>query len=257
MSTGTLARVAGGADLGTVARCVPLLLHPNPPVSTMPAVTVLGSAALSRNGWPPHRVRDQLAARRWQRVGRAVVLHNGPLQRAELARAVLVNAGPRAALTAFTAAELGGLRGWERDAVHVVIPGGARIHRPDGITVRVHRVADWSLLAPHVRHGVVAIAPALVACAASLSVTSFGMRRTGGRSSTTLDHRSPSRGGGLDRHRDSQSSGHADRVGRHSSGQPGVERDRSGAALSTAPAADSRSASRAGDEVRAAALSRC
>jgi hypothetical protein len=39
--------------------------------------TVESRPSLARQGWTPSAVRAQLDARRWQRVGRAVVLHNG------------------------------------------------------------------------------------------------------------------------------------------------------------------------------------
>jgi hypothetical protein len=58
--------------------------------------------------------RSQLRARRWQRVGVAVVMHNATPTPTEKHAVVLVNCGPRAALTAFTAAQMWGLDGWER-----------------------------------------------------------------------------------------------------------------------------------------------
>jgi hypothetical protein len=79
-------------------------------------------AGLGRQGWAVGAVRAQLAAGRWQRVGRAIVRHDGELSREEVCVIALVNLGPRAMLTSFTALEQAGLRGWERDAVHVLIP---------------------------------------------------------------------------------------------------------------------------------------
>src|SRR5437763_10780057 len=95
--------------------------------------TVTSLPALLKSGWSDSAVRAQLRARRWQRVGRAVLLHNGLPATAELRRATLINCGPRAALTAFTAAEEYGLRSWERAEVHVLVPGGAHVVRVPGV----------------------------------------------------------------------------------------------------------------------------
>src|SRR6185437_4328843 len=54
-------------------------------------------------------------------------------------RVALVNTGPRAMLAAFTAAELVGLRGWERDEVHVLAPPGSSSRLVPGLTIRLHR----------------------------------------------------------------------------------------------------------------------
>jgi hypothetical protein len=95
-----------------------------------------------RQGSSPGRIRAQLASRRWQRIGLAIVLHNGPLsphQRWVVAR---VHGGPRAVLTAFTAAEAYGLRGWERKAVDLLVPNGTRLRRgcpPPGSTAHPSR----------------------------------------------------------------------------------------------------------------------
>ena len=104
---------------------------------------VVTAADLAREGWSDDEVRAQLAARRWQRHGRAVVLHGGPPTPAERRRVVLLNCGRRALLTAFTAAEVHGLRGWERPTVHVLVPAGTRI-RDVGESVRPHYAGDWA-----------------------------------------------------------------------------------------------------------------
>lgn len=83
-------------------------------------------------------IKAQLHAGRWQRAGRAIVLHNGPLTRPQIQRAALLNCGPRAPFTAFTAAEMSGLKGWERDEVHVVAPVGTARPRIDGVPIRLH-----------------------------------------------------------------------------------------------------------------------
>ncbi|MEO8888300.1 MAG: hypothetical protein ABI301_04040, partial [Jatrophihabitantaceae bacterium] len=94
--------------------------------------TVLSPADLRRSDWTPGEIRSQLAAHRWQRIGRGVVLHNGPLTTQERQLIALLNCGPRAVLTAFTAASELGLTGWERAPIDVLVPAGARIRRPPG-----------------------------------------------------------------------------------------------------------------------------
>jgi hypothetical protein len=128
---------------------------------TGPAVT--SRAGLVAQGWTYSEIDSQLAARRWQLCGRAVVLHNGPLQPEESAEAALVNCGPRAALTGFTLAEARGLRGWHRDAIHVLVPAGARIVRPPGLALRVHWSGRWA--EEDVRARRHALEPALVLAA--------------------------------------------------------------------------------------------
>jgi hypothetical protein len=126
--------------------------------------TVASLASMQARGWSHSAVRAQLNARRWQRLGRAVILHNGDPRREELMRAALINHGPRSLLTSFTAAERAGLTGWEREDVHVLVPAGARVVRTPG--TRTHYTGDW----PSVRRrgrASQAIAPALVVAASS------------------------------------------------------------------------------------------
>jgi very-short-patch-repair endonuclease len=116
-------------------------------------------------GWTRAAIRANLDADRWQMIGRAVVLHNGPIHPDEFPTIALLNCGPRAALTAFTLAQLRGLRGWEREAIDVLVPGGARIMRQPGVPLRVHWSSEWA--AEDVRADRHALAPALVLAAAS------------------------------------------------------------------------------------------
>ena len=88
-------------------------------------------------------IRANLAADRWQRCGRAIVLHSGALTQHERWRAGLVNAGPRSLLTAFTAAEFAGLSGWERSEIHVLGPPGAAPVSRAYLPVTLHRTALW------------------------------------------------------------------------------------------------------------------
>lgn len=136
-----------------------------PDANDDPRATVTTLAALRRAHWTASRVHGQLRARRWQRIGRAVLLHNGPPSTSELRRAALLNCGPRAALTAFTAAEELGLRSWERADIHLLVPGGTHVTHVPGLPVRVHYIGRWApgeLLAGRDLHRA---APALVLAA--------------------------------------------------------------------------------------------
>jgi hypothetical protein len=103
---------------------------------------VMSRRQLAGRGIDSHRLRMQVRARRWQLLGGAVVLHNGPVQRAELERAALITCGPRSVLTSFSAAARWGLTGWDRPEVHVLVPAGTR--RPDFPRLVMHRTSDWS-----------------------------------------------------------------------------------------------------------------
>ncbi len=122
-------------------------------------------AELALAGFSAHRVDAQLAAGRWRRCGTAIVLHNGQLSRSQGRRVALINCGPRAVLTSFTAAEQWGLRGWQRPEVYVLAPAGTIRPRLRGL--HLHRTRDWSRaeLAPGRRLHL--LAPALVLAAGS------------------------------------------------------------------------------------------
>lgn len=127
--------------------------------------TVVTPVELRRDEWSPAAIRAHVDGRRWQRAGRAIVLHNGPLQADERRHVALVNCGPRAVLTAFTAAEELGLRGWEREQIHVLVPAGARVVRPRDPALRLHYTGDWSATPTMRARHLHQIAPALL-CAA-------------------------------------------------------------------------------------------
>ena len=96
---------------------------------------------LARLGIGAHGIRAQVAAGRWQVWGKAVVLHNTAPTVEQRRHAALINCGPRAVLTSFTAAEAWGLKGWARDEVHVLAPAGTR--RPHFPGLVLHRTGRW------------------------------------------------------------------------------------------------------------------
>ena len=124
-------------------------------------------AQLARLGFDWNAVRAQLDARRWRQVGRAIVLHHGPLDAQVQRDVALINCGPRGVLTSFTAAEVAGLAGWERPEVHVLVPRSARVLRCAEVPVIVHRAREWTAVRRHPAGGVHRLGPAVVLAAGS------------------------------------------------------------------------------------------
>jgi len=86
-------------------------------------------------------VRHQLSAGRWQRPVRGVVvLHNGPLERAEWDQIALLGCAPGAVLGGLTALAYDGFAGVETDGIHVVLPEGT------GRLPRDRVVPHWSTM---------------------------------------------------------------------------------------------------------------
>lgn len=112
-------------------------------------IAVRGISALAARGWSWEATRAQLYAGRWQRIGRAIVMHNGQPTHGELRAAALINVGPRAVLTAFTGLQAWGLRGWERESIHVLVPRGARVRRPPELDMRIHYTDRWAASPRH------------------------------------------------------------------------------------------------------------
>jgi hypothetical protein len=69
--------------------------------------------------------RREVRGRRWQRVGRCFVAHNGPLSQLQWHWVAVLNAGATAALAGRTAAAAGGLIGWRDQSLHVLVQRGA------------------------------------------------------------------------------------------------------------------------------------
>jgi hypothetical protein len=133
---------------------------------------VASRGELAARGIGADHVAGQVAARRWRVIGNAVLLHNSTPSRGQYQRLVLINCGPRAVLTSFTAAQAWGLTGWERDQVHVLAPAGTRRPRLPGLVL--HRTGNWTgaeVARISRRHR---LAPALV-----LAASSFASSRPG------------------------------------------------------------------------------
>jgi hypothetical protein len=106
------------------------------------------------------QILAQLAAGRWRAVGRAIVLHHGPLDVKHQRRVAFINHGGRAVLSSFTAAEIAGLRGWERDEIHVLAPPGTRPFQHPAIAKTVLQLSRSIDRHPHRRTET--LAPALI-----------------------------------------------------------------------------------------------
>lgn len=121
-----------------------------------------------RAGYSPAHIHAQLVAQRWRRWGYAIVLHNGPLTPVERWHVARLHGGRTALLTSFTAAEAAGLRGWQRDEVHVLARPGTRVSARCPVPLRLHRTHDWNAVRRMADGPVHLLSQALVVAAAEL-----------------------------------------------------------------------------------------
>lgn len=85
-------------------------------------------------------VRADVRARRWQRVGRhVIVVHTGPLVDRTVLWAAVLSGGPRARLDGASALIAAGLTGFDVDRHRVSVPRGARTFRDPLVDVRQTR----------------------------------------------------------------------------------------------------------------------
>jgi very-short-patch-repair endonuclease len=85
-------------------------------------------------------VRANLRARRWQELGRhVVVVHNGPLEPSTRLWAAQLSGGPRARLDGASALIAAGLTGFDVSVHRVSVPRGARTFRDKSVDVRQTR----------------------------------------------------------------------------------------------------------------------
>jgi hypothetical protein len=138
--------------------------HRSPPELSDQPPSVLTRAQLAARGISRHHIAAHCAAHRWQLWGAAVVLHNGALSRRQRWLVARINCGPQVVLTAFTAAEAFGLRGWERDRIHLLGPLGTRFPRTVQLPIRVHRTRRWD---PKTHVGIVHRLPGALILAAA------------------------------------------------------------------------------------------
>lgn len=115
----------------TIRDAVPMLPRSHP-------ARVTTAGALRTDGVSRRQLAGELAIGRWRRAGLAIVLHNGPLSRPQQLAVARVHGGPHAKFTAFTAAEILGLQGWDREEVHLLAPAGTRVRAGSPVPVRVH-----------------------------------------------------------------------------------------------------------------------
>jgi hypothetical protein len=126
---------------------------------TFQTLLELQSGVISRqqameSGLPPAAIDSQVRSGRWQRLHSGVyaTFTGRPDRQAQLWAAVL-RAGPAAALSYWTAAELFGLTSEPRELIHVTVPHGARpisgvmVHRSGSVTDARHPM----LLPPRTR----------------------------------------------------------------------------------------------------------
>lgn len=118
------------------------------PASRSSPLLVTTARALRSDGVARRELDGELREGRWRRVGLAIVEHNGPLSPAQRRRVARVHAGPQSVLTAFTGAEALGLRGWERDEVHVLAPTGTRMRAGNPVPTVLYRYELAPRLAP-------------------------------------------------------------------------------------------------------------
>ena len=107
-------------------------------------------------GWTESQVRAQISAGRWRDLNeRVVVNHNGPLTWQQRLWAVDLSATNPHAMAGHTAMQQWGVRGFETDDVHALVPQGGRVLKVEGTSIVVHesrRFGEpdiWRGRAPH------------------------------------------------------------------------------------------------------------
>ena len=107
-------------------------------------------------GLTPDTIRQQVRAGRWQGVRRGVyVVFSGPLGREAVLWAAVCYAGPRAALSHQTAAELHRITDRPSELIHVTIPADRRVDPAPDLVVhhskRIEAATHPALLPPRTR----------------------------------------------------------------------------------------------------------
>jgi hypothetical protein len=102
---------------------------------------VASRAQIYATGMTRAEVRANLAARRWQAMGRhCVCVHTGPLTTEARHWAAYLEAGPRALIDGESSLVLAGLERYSVDKIRVSVPRGARVrHRGSTLNIRQSR----------------------------------------------------------------------------------------------------------------------
>ena len=104
---------------------------------------VVSRAQLAALGVTRHHVRRQVEAQRWAVVGpRVVVLMTGALSREQERWVAVHHAGTGSALAGRSGLEHLGLRGWESDTNHLVVPHDTRVPPLPGLALHRTRVLE-------------------------------------------------------------------------------------------------------------------
>ena len=123
----------------------------------------LNDAGVDRN-----KVRNQVAAGRWMKVGPMVVAtFTGDLDFEQRAWVGHLHAGPASALAGLTSAELQGLTGWRRPTIEVLVPARANVASLDGYCFRRSRRDLTTIRGQGIRSHLVQLEPAVLLRAAS------------------------------------------------------------------------------------------
>ena len=123
------ARQPGGLDLRAVPRDLVDLAERQ--------AGVLTRGQLASLGFREHHIRAAVEARRWRCFGRTViVLHNAPLTTGQREWVAVLLPTKPAALAGLSGAASAGLRGFEPEQVHIVVPHDTQVRVP--AWVRLH-----------------------------------------------------------------------------------------------------------------------
>lgn len=124
-------------------RTSPLETHPELARLAAAQCGVVSRAQLATLEITRHHIRSQVVAQRWRPIGpHAVVLHTGPISRAQWRWTAVLHSGTGARLAGLSALEQDGLTGWARDETHVLVASGRSVPPLVGLIVHTTRLSD-------------------------------------------------------------------------------------------------------------------
>lgn len=101
---------------------------------------VVSRAQLADLGVTRHHVRRQVDAQRWQTIGpRVVALMTGALDAEQQLWVAVAHCGGSSPLAGLTSLEVHGLRGWEPEMRHALVPHSTRVPPLDGVVIHQAR----------------------------------------------------------------------------------------------------------------------